>query len=469
MLAAERLRNDPELAALAPRFDIPDLETCRTDPAYFIRTYVIIDNAQPGNENDASTMPFDLWDAQADLLTSMRLERLLLILKARQLGISWLVCAYVLWLCLFYPGRLVLMFSIGQDEANEMLRRVSVMYHRLPQAMRIALPSVIKENKSAMTWANESRVESLPTTRNAGSGYTASLVVLDEFSKNQWAQELYTAVKPTIDGGGSMIILSSANGTGNLFYDLCEKAMNKEGRFTFQFLPWWARPSRTSEWYKQTEADAVSSALMRQEYPAEPSEAFEATGAERFIPSLTWWDACQEDLPPLDTHEPLVLALDAGDVSDTFAAVAVSRHPDRYEDAAVRYVRVWEPQNGEPLDFQAIEDELRTFILTYNVVQVCFDRYQLRQMTQRLSDIAWCEEFSQSTDRLIADKHLYDLIQTRHITHDGNIILRSHIDNADRKIETQERLRIVKRRPTLKIDLAVALSMSAYRMLTEFQ
>jgi phage FluMu gp28-like protein len=51
-----------------------------------------------------------------------------------------------------------------------------------------------------------------------------SLVILDEFAKNPNAAQLYTAVKPTIDGGGKMIILSTANGAGNLFHEMVEKA-----------------------------------------------------------------------------------------------------------------------------------------------------------------------------------------------------------------------------------------------------
>lgn len=451
-----------------PKANRDALAPCRDNPAHFIASYVVIDNAQ-GDE--AATMPFTLWPAQADLLDAMRAERLLLILKARQLGISWLACAYALWLCLFRPGRLVLMFSIGQDEANEMLRRVSVMYHRLPAEVKAALPRLVTENKSAMAWGNESRIESLPTTRNAGSGYTASLVILDEFAKNQWAKDLYTAVKPTIDGGGAMLVLSSAQGVGNLFHEMCERALAGAGRFAFRFLPWQAHPDRDAAWYAATAADAVSSALMRQEYPETPTEAFEASHAERFLPSMAWWDACYDDaLPPLDAYAPVVLALDAGEVSDTFAAVAVSRHPDRYDDGAVRYVRVWEPHGGA-IDFQSVEDELVAFIAQHNVVQVCFDRYQLRQMTQRLTTRAgvWCAEFSQSTDRLIADKFLYDAIQGRHLAQNGDATLRAHVENADRKVEARDRLRIVKRRESLKVDAAVALSMAHYRMMTEFQ
>lgn len=450
-----------------------DVATTRyaADPAAFIHEKVVIDNAQAEADDPVATMPFHLWPAQSDLLHAMVAEKLLLILKARQLGISWLACAYALWLCLFHPGKLVLMFSIGQLEANEMLRRVSVMYHRLPAELRAALPALERENKSVMAWANGSRIESLPTTRNAGSGFTASLIILDEFAKNQFARDLFTAVKPTIDGGGAMIILSSAFGVGNLFYELCERARQGLGRFRLRFLSWRDRPGRDDAWYAATAADAVSMVLMQQEYPATPDEAFAATSTERFLPSMAWWENCHEQLPALTSHDGVVLALDAGEVSDTFAAVAVSRHPDpdRWNDAAVRYVRVWEPVNGEPIDFNAVEAELLAWCGQHNVLQICYDRYQLRQMAQRLGQIYWCEEFSQATDRLIADKHLYDLIRDKHLAHNGDAILRAHIDNADRKIESQDRLRIVKRRDSLKIDASVALSMSAYRMLSEFQ
>ena len=94
------------------------------DLAGFVHDCIVIDDAQG---DGAGTMPFHLWPAQRDLLDDLAAERLLLILKARQLGITWLVCAYALWLCLHKDQRLVLTFSIGQSEANEMMRRISAM------------------------------------------------------------------------------------------------------------------------------------------------------------------------------------------------------------------------------------------------------------------------------------------------------------------------------------------------------
>ncbi len=466
-LAAKILEANPELQRLVGGASDEEMLRCRADPFYFIQKYIKIDDAQD-QSGEIGVMPFHLWPAQQDLLKSIIDERMLLILKARQLGISWLCCSYALWLCLFKPGRLVLIFSKSQDEANEMLRRVSVMYQRLPEALRAALPKLAKENTGEIGWADGSRVKSMPATKTSGRSFTASLVILDEFAFVQWPAELYTALKPTIDGGGQLIVLSTANGTGNLFHEMVQRAMDGIGRFVFRFLDWRARPDRNDDWYAATAADAVQSSLMGQEYPAEPEEAFEATNSERFLETMLWWDACREDLPPLDPYEPLVLAADAGVSNDSFALVGVTRHPDRRDDVAVRIVLQWLPPKGGKIDFNPIQDEIKRLCEIYNVIMLTYDPYQLHQMMTSLqnSGVVYTDEFGQVGERLSADKQLLDLSMRRGIAHDGNPILRQAIDNADRKVDPESRkIRLVKRVEKLKIDPAVATSMATYRCL----
>lgn len=460
--ARARLESDPALLALATPTAQAGLGA-----AAFIDQHIIIDDAQG---DGAATMPFRLWAAQSELLDAIQGERLLLILKARQLGISWLCCAYALWLCLYHPGRLVLMFSIGQDEANEMLRRVNVMYWRLTTALRTTLPAITKENTEEMAWANGSRIQSLPARKTAGSGYTASLVILDEFAKNERAAQIYTAVKPTVDGGGQMIVLSSAHGAGNLFHEMVEKARQGFGRFAFRFLPWHVRPGRDAAWYAEVAADAIDESHMKQEYPATPDEAFEATEVDAFLPSITLWDACQEELPPLDRYTPCVLALDGAESNDTFASVIVSRHPTDPHRLAVRYVRPYVPTPGQPLDFDTIEQDIRGLVERYAVQELAYDPFLLGQLIRRLTDdrgepiATACVPFPQGAARLESDKGLYDLITTRKLAHDGDTALRRHIANANKKVDTDGRkLRIVKRVYEDKIDLAVALAMSCQR------
>ena len=422
----------------------------------------MIDDAQ-GVGDGFGTMPFKLWPAQVELLWALLVNRLVLILKARQLGISWLCCWYVLWLCFWQAGKLALLLSRGQDEANEMLRRVRVLYERLPEWIRQAGPSVVKLNTEEIAWSNGSRVQSLPASPGSGRSYTASVAIMDEAAFMAYASEVYTAMKPTIDAGGQLVILSTANGRANLFYTLCERAMKGLGGFVFRFLPWWVRPGRDTAWYAATEADAIDATLMKQEYPAAPEEAFEATEVGAFLPSIALWDACRADVPPLDGHTPCVLALDAAESNDTFGTVIVSKLG---EQLAVRYVRPYVPTKGQPLDFDAIEQDIRGLVRDYAIQAIVYDPMLLGQTVRRLTAPGRaintpCIPFPQGAARLESDKGLFDLITQRRIVHDGNAELRAHVANANKKTDAESRkLRIVKRTYQEKIDLVVALAMS---------
>jgi hypothetical protein len=188
---------------------------------------------------------------------------------------------------------------------------------------------------------------------------------------------------------------------------------------------------------------------------------------DHFLPSIELWNVCREDLPALDAHTPCVLALDAGESNDTFATVIVSRHPASTERVAVRYARAYVPK-GEPLDFDAIEQDIRGLCARYAVQELTYDPMLLGQTIRRLKEnpVTVYTPFPQGGQRLEADKGLLDLIMQRRIAHDGNLDLKNHIANSDRKVDGEGRkLRIVKRSYALKIDLAVALSMGAYRLL----
>jgi hypothetical protein len=255
---------------------------CSADAAYFIDGFGVIDDAQ-GHGDGGGTMPFALWPSQIGVMWSLMTERLVLILKARQLGISWLCCGYALWFCLFQAGKTVLLFSKGQDEANELLRRVKVLYERLPAWLRSAAPQLARPaNTQEMVWTHGSRIRSLPASPGAGRSFTASLVVMDEAAFLAFAEPLYTALKPTIDAGGQLIVLSTANGIGNLFHRLWTRASSGLNSFKAIFLPWWSRPGRDAAWYASQEAEYTDLAMVRQEYPATATEAFLVSGRTRF-------------------------------------------------------------------------------------------------------------------------------------------------------------------------------------------
>jgi len=197
------------------------------------------------------------------------------------------------------------------------------------------------------------------------------------------------------------------------------------------------------------------------------------TDIEKFV-NIIWWDNCKESTQPITRSEPAILSLDAatgsenpGYTADCFAAVMVTRHPNRKSDIMIRYCGIWEAQPGQLLNFEPIKDEIRRLCREFSIVEVAYDPHQLHDMAtgMKAAQIANFQAFSQQKDRLLADKQLQDLIMSRRISHDGNPLLRQHIDNANVKKYGHDGIRLVKRSTAQKIDAAVSLSMAASRCL----
>ena len=59
-----------------------------------------------------------------------------LVLKARQIGITWLAAGYALWKLLTMPGTRALVVSINEDEAIKVVNRIFDMFVSLPEHLR---------------------------------------------------------------------------------------------------------------------------------------------------------------------------------------------------------------------------------------------------------------------------------------------------------------------------------------------
>lgn len=202
-----------------------------------------------------------------------------------------------------------------------------------------------------------------------------------------------------------------------------------------------------------------------------------ATAVQSFIP-IEWWDACEVDeLPPLEEGQYLIDALDGAITFDCFGKVAVSRHGDKL---AVRIIKKWSPPKGGSIQFVNLQDPddpaypegaIRQTARKYNVLEFPYDITHIDDMCSRLrrSGVGLFKKFSQNADRKIADKGLHDLIASRGILWsrktEGWQDLREHMMNANAEVTNEKTMRIVKRAPTLHIDLVVCLSMASARAL----
>jgi phage terminase large subunit-like protein len=202
------------------------------------------------------------------------------------------------------------------------------------------------------------------------------------------------------------------------------------------------------------------------------------TSSETFVP-IPWIMACgrtQEEWPVIDfNRHPVIIAMDAATSNDDFALFMGCRHPTKTDEILTIYAKKWTPKkNTGKIDFMGTEDDpgpelvLRDLIKKYNVIQVCYDPYQLFSTASRLKQegLAWFKSFNQGTDRLIADSGLRDLIRDRRFWHRNEEDLIEHFKNANAKLDEQDsKIRIVKRADRLKIDLTVAASMCSHELL----
>lgn len=272
---------------------------CKDHIEYWVDTYGHIE------DKDAAEIiiPFRMWKEQREALRIMTENRLSIILKARQLGITWLALHVAAHMLLTTRGSTVVALSKTEDDAKELIRRIGMIFESMPRLVRKDdwYGAILDTDtmKATLTFPDgkESVIKAFPASPSAGRSFTANLVLLDEWAFQQYARRIWGAAFPTVNRptGGKVIGLST-NEHGTLF----EEIWTTEGNgFQKIFIPWYADPRRDEKWYRETEA-SIGHDLMLQEYPATPEEALMIPGGA-FFPEMND-DVHVTDRPP---QEPM--------------------------------------------------------------------------------------------------------------------------------------------------------------------
>ena len=240
---------------------------------YFCETYWYIRHPEKGR------IKFELFEAQIETVHSWLNHRYSLILKARQIGFSTLLAAFAFWLSFFYSDRSILMLSRTEREAIKLLSKSKYGYQFLPDWMKWR-GGPVNQTLTTIQFTNNSYIESLPSASDPARGESAYLVVVDELAFLPNSEEAWGAIEPVADVGGRIIMLSTANGEGNLFHRLWGEAISGNNRFEPLFFPWSAN-GRDQAWYDARSAE-LPDWQMAQEYPDNPEDAFLKSGRPVF-------------------------------------------------------------------------------------------------------------------------------------------------------------------------------------------
>lgn len=298
--------------------DLDELAGKLDDPMWRISNlYQIIIKGEEDSSEEL-VVRFQPNRAQRRLLA--RLHNRNVILKARQLGMTTLVC--ILWLdTALFSKQPIRCGIIAQDkEAAEVIFRgkVRFAYERLPLPLREKFP-LRKESASELQFAHNDASIRVATSMRSGTIHRLHVSEMGKIAATapQKAREIVTGSFPAVPQSGMTIVESTAEGQDGAFYDIVERALNLARSGTpltrrdwrLHFYGWWEEPQYTLDadvtyteaeleyflnveakikrtlsegqraWYVTTLRNefAGESPLMWQEYPSYPSEAFQVS------------------------------------------------------------------------------------------------------------------------------------------------------------------------------------------------
>jgi phage FluMu gp28-like protein len=133
--------------------------------------------------------------------------------KSRRMIMSWTATWWHLWLAMFHEGASVYFQSETEKKSDELIERAEFMRSHIPQS-ELILPK-LKGNKKtycSMVWPGlYSQILGVAQGANQLRGPTATALLFDECAFWERQRESITAAKPTIEGGGRITLISSAN------------------------------------------------------------------------------------------------------------------------------------------------------------------------------------------------------------------------------------------------------------------
>jgi hypothetical protein len=262
--------------------------------------YFVLSYGSLQDEEGSAPDPFLAWPEQVNVLRELHEYLRILILKARQLGLTWVALHYGVWLMGFNPetprARILALSKQGEDAAKLVKRSRKIMA-LLPPYLHISEAQETRRSNSQFKLVGRGSMESLPGTPEAARSETATLVILDEaaFYRNQNFSPTWTAVQPTVGRRGKAIVISTGNGPeeapgdGQAFARLWNRArsgdVGAQGMRTI-FLPSRTDPRRTPQWRVDAEAQYLEKEEFEAEYPETEEQALAGiSGIKVYLPS----------------------------------------------------------------------------------------------------------------------------------------------------------------------------------------
>lgn len=272
-----------------------------------------------------------------------------MILKARQEGASTYVGARFYHQAANNVGRSVFILSHEGETTKKLFAMVERFYQYMVKKFK---PTLRASNAKELKFRDLQSEYFVGTAgnKNVGRGGTIQLFHGSEVAFWDNPDEIRTGLMQSIPNapGTEIILESTANGPMGMFFEMCNAAMKEDSEYQLIFLPWfWMEEYRLDPpkgfqmsdderkeaelydlddaqiyWRRMKIKDEYSGKewMFRQEYPANPIEAFQTSGDALFSGERIM-EARKNNIENVSLEAPFVLGVDKARTNDRIAFV----------------------------------------------------------------------------------------------------------------------------------------------------
>lgn len=285
---------------------------------------------------DGQLIPFKLNKVQNEILKKINACQQqkkpvrLIIVKARQLGVSTLMAGYIFWQAVTKSNRRAMIVAHRAEDASGLLQKSHLFYQKMPEMIRPDKKSLSKTDMSFLG-LNSSLDVGTAGTGSLGRSRTLQLLHLSECAfYNEKGHEAMLGVLQTVSKSPETVVTmeSTANGMDNWFYDEVIRAERTDSDYQILFFPWFDDPGYTRDdpneefklqddeielkekfnltygqlkWRRYAIVDNCQGSIekFKQEYPSTLDEAFVYTGHPVFDQTILKQMRAQSPIPEL--------------------------------------------------------------------------------------------------------------------------------------------------------------------------
>jgi hypothetical protein len=246
--------------SIISRYEATELLKCYGDVHYFIENYVKIQHPIKGN------IRFNMYQYQKNIVDIYEQSRFCIGTTARQMGITSLTSAYMLWKLTFESDFQIAVVVRNIASGQEIISRLMDAFYQLPDFLK---QTVTCRNMREIKFENGSGIVALTANSpHTARGRSLNLVFFDDFAYTNRAnaEEIWQTIVPCMSAtNGRLIVTSAPSTTNTLFYRILEDALKGTNGFHPFTIRWDDHPNRDSQ-FKKTMIQQIGIAKFSQEY-----------------------------------------------------------------------------------------------------------------------------------------------------------------------------------------------------------